>query len=132
MRGVDTNILARYFAQDDPLQSAKATRLIEQACQEEPCLFINHVVLCELVWVLTKHYRYPKTKVGEVVEQILLARQFQIEDENTVCEALADFKTSSADFADCLIGIKNRYAGCHSTLTFDRAAAGLSSFSSLD
>jgi len=132
MMGIDTNILVRYFAQDDLHQSATATHLIEQACQEEPGLLINHVVLCKLVWVLTKPYRYPKTKVCEVIEQILLTRQFKVEDENTVCEALTDFKTSSADFADCLIGIKNLYAGCHSTLTFDRAAAGLSSFSSLD
>ena len=55
-----------------------------------------------------------------------------VENEPLVHKALADFKSSSADFADGLIGVKNRYAGCHRTLTFDRAAAGLSSFSSLD
>ncbi len=58
---------------------------------------------------------------------------YLVEDEPLVHKALADFKSSSADFADGLIGVKNRYAaGCHRTLTFDRAAANLSSFSSLD
>ncbi len=132
MNGLDTNILTRYFTQDDPIQSAKARHLVEQALIETQPLFINHVVLCELVWVLVRSYRYSKADICAILEKILLAKQFWVENEPLVCNALADFKTSSADFADCLIGVKNLYAGCHSTLTFDRAAAGLSSFNSLD
>ena len=42
--------------------------------------------------------------------------------------ALANFKASRADFADCLIGVINNLAGCESTLTFDRSAASLRAF----
>jgi len=42
--------------------------------------------------------------------------------------ALANFKASRADFADCLIGVINDLAGCESTLTFDRTAASLRAF----
>jgi len=34
--GLDTNVLARYLAQDDPDQSARATRLIESLDDETP------------------------------------------------------------------------------------------------
>jgi hypothetical protein len=30
--GIDTNVLVRYIAQDDPRQSPQATKLIEQDC----------------------------------------------------------------------------------------------------
>ena len=33
MIGLDTNVLVRYMAQDDPKQSAVATRLIEKRTQ---------------------------------------------------------------------------------------------------
>jgi hypothetical protein len=36
MIGLDTNVLARYFAQDHPLQSAQATTLIESLDEQHP------------------------------------------------------------------------------------------------
>jgi predicted nucleic-acid-binding protein len=128
MIGLDTNVLVRYLTQDDPSQSALANQLIEQTLAEEKKLFINHIVLCELVWVLTRAYDYPKFTVIEVIEKILLAHQFEIEDKSSVLEALNDFKTSRADFADCLIGVKNRNAGCEKTWSFDKATTQLDSF----
>jgi predicted nucleic-acid-binding protein len=128
MTGLDTNILVRYLTQDDPVQSAQANQLIEQTLNEGKSLFINHIVLCELIWVLTRAYDYPKSDVVEVIEKILFAHQFEIEEKNSVFEAVNDFKTSQADFADCLIGVKNRNAGCEKTWSFDKATRVLDSF----
>lgn len=58
----------------------------------------------------------------------MLAHQFEIEEKSSVLEALNDFKTSRADFADCLIGVKNRNAGCEKTWSFDKATTQLDSF----
>jgi predicted nucleic-acid-binding protein len=41
MIGLDTNILVRYLAQDDPEQSALAEELIESSCTERNPAFIN-------------------------------------------------------------------------------------------
>jgi predicted nucleic-acid-binding protein len=43
-------------------------------------------------------------------------------------EALFMWKDSPADFADCLIGAKNRRLGCRSTATFDVKASQLACF----
>ena len=51
MIGLDTNILVRYVAQDDPKQSPKATALIESLSDADPG-FIGLVALVELVWVM--------------------------------------------------------------------------------
>lgn len=125
MIGVDTNVLVRYLVQDDPLQSKEANRIIEN----EKIIFINHIVLCELVWVLRRGYNYDKPTVTETLEKILLTRQFEIEEKNIAWHALTEFKKSSADYSDCLIGIKNQHAGCDFSFTFDQKAGSLSYFS---
>ena len=128
MIGLDTNVLVRYLVQDDPAQTRRANALIDRAAAKETAMFVNHVVMCELAWVLGRGYGYPRTALVEVIEKILLGRQFEIEKKDLAWAALANFKASRADFADCLIGVTNALAGCESTLTFDRSAASLSAF----
>ncbi len=41
MIGLDTNILVRYLTQDDPLQSPKATEIIERRLTEETPGFVS-------------------------------------------------------------------------------------------
>ena len=43
MIGLDTNVLVRDLAQDDPQQSAVAVELIEGSCSEKQPAFINDV-----------------------------------------------------------------------------------------
>jgi predicted nucleic-acid-binding protein len=45
--GLDTNILVGYLAQDDPVQSPKATELIERQLTEENPGFLSVVVMVE-------------------------------------------------------------------------------------
>jgi len=66
-----------------------------------------------------------------VLDRILATKQFVIEDKPAVWAAVADYRVSQADFADCLIGIKNRNTGCETTVTLDQGAAKLSTFRGL-
>jgi hypothetical protein len=50
-----------------------------------------------------------------------------VEDEHSVEFALYLYRTSGADFADCL-GVTNGFLGCTSTATFDQRAAELDEF----
>ncbi|MEO8751752.1 MAG: type II toxin-antitoxin system VapC family toxin [Casimicrobiaceae bacterium] len=128
MIGLDTNVLVRYLVQDDPTQSRRASALIDRAAAGETPMYINHVVMCELAWVLGRGYGYARTALAEVIEKILLGRQFEIEKKDLAWAALAAFKASRADFANCLIAVTNSLAGCESTLTFDRSAVSLPAF----
>ena len=47
MIGLDTNVLVRYIMQDDPKQSAKATKLIESLDADRPG-YITMVSVVEL------------------------------------------------------------------------------------
>ena len=56
MTGLDTNVIIRYIAQDDPRQSAAATRLMEKTLTVEQPGFVTLVTLCEAAWVLAECY----------------------------------------------------------------------------
>jgi predicted nucleic-acid-binding protein len=57
---LDTNILIRYLAQDEPVQSPKATELIERRLTEKNPGFLGVVAMVETAWVLDL--------TGEVIE----------------------------------------------------------------
>ena len=128
MKALDTNILARYLRDDDPDQSRRAGRLIQRAVKQREALYLNHVVLCELVWILESVYDHHKDEIIETVEAILFSEHFRLEDRAPVESALEDYKKSKADFADCLIGRRNRASGCEVTLSFDRRLKYLEAF----
>ncbi len=124
MKGVDTNILVRYILQDDPRQSQLATDFIENECSVEAPVFINGIVLCELVWVLESAYEYPKKSIANVIEKILRIRQFHIHEPEIAWKALHGYSSSGgADFSDHYIANLNMQYGCDYTVTFDKKAA---------
>jgi len=122
MIGLDTNVLVRYVAQDDPVQSPKATRLIESLSEDEPG-FISLVALIELVWVIQGAYRASKGATITVLEKLLRISVLVVEDAATVARAVRAYAASSADFADCLLERAAHQAGCVKVLTFDAKAA---------
>lgn len=123
MIGLDSNVLVRYIVQDAPEQATAASRLIEGQCTERSPGHVNLVVLVELVWVLTRAYRYGRGDVARVVLQLLRTTESDIEDSDAVWAALREFEVGAADFAAYLIARRNRDAGCGRTYTFDRRAA---------
>jgi len=127
--GLDTNILVRYFTQDNKAEDQKATEVIEKQCSKDNPGFIHDVVLCELVWVLDSCYECPKEVISSTLEKILTTTQFQVAHRNHVWEALQIFRKSKADFSDCLIGVKNSFSGCRRTMSFDKSLKDINHFS---
>ena len=122
MIGLDTNVLVRYIMQDDPRQSAKATRLIESLEADRPG-FIGMVSIVELYWVLTSCYDLTNDQVRQALDLLLRTRQIVVDQADQVLRALKVFETGKADFADCLIERAAAAAGCEKTMTFDVSAA---------
>lgn len=128
MRGVDTNVLARFILRDDEGQAAQADRWIARYCREgEPC-FVNRIVLCELAWVLDSVYGYGRDQIATVLERLMLASELLVEGRDEARAALDAYRRGGADFADHFLGLTNRSAGCELTGTFDRKAARIEGF----
>ncbi len=131
MSGLDTNVLVRYLVKDDEKQARKASSCILSIAASGKSCFISCIVLCELVWVLESAYDYEKSEIGDVLEKLLITRQFEIENKDIVRQAIHDYKAGDGDIADYLIGRFNQDKGCDITYTFDRALKGCPLFSIL-
>ena len=128
MRGLDTNVLLRYLANDDPHQSQVARDLFDQAEAEKERFFLSTVVLCEVIWTLTTRYRLDRSSLVSVLQEVLSSTLFEVQDRDLVRRALSDFRQGRADFSDYLIGWQSWRAGCEHTVTFDKKLTGDQSF----
>jgi predicted nucleic-acid-binding protein len=132
LRGVDTNVLVRFVTDDDPRQSPRARRFIEDAEERGERLFVNTAVICELCWTLrSEPYQYDRSSIAAVLEHMLEARIFELEHRDLILRSTRDYRSGRADFADYLIGHRNFAAGCDDTATFDRRLAKVEGFSPL-
>lgn len=122
MIGLDTNVLVRYFVQDDPAQAALATDVIESLTEQAPG-FIAQIVLVELSWVLRQRYKVDKAHIVEVLQGLIGMRELVIEQVEVVARALRLYAGAHGDLSDCLIECNGHAAGCEYTLTFDAKAA---------
>lgn len=134
MRGIDTNVLIRAFLVDeDPAQVEAARSLLEQASLARQPLFVSLIVLCEFAWVLrSAPYRHDRGSIARLLEALLEAEVFVVEDDAAVADALEQFRNGRGDFPDYLIGIRNRRAGCMGTVTFDRKVGAERGFTLLE
>ena len=128
MIGLDTNVLARLFVDDDQIQTQKAREFVAARCTSGDPGYIDRVALCEMVWVLSGAYGYGRAAIADVIEKLLAAPDIELEDHDVVRAALETFRNRGVDFADALIGEVNRARGCEATATFDRRAGKLGGF----
>lgn len=125
MIGLDTNVLVRYLVQDEPAQSARATRLIEHELSDREPGYIGLVVLVETCWVLKRLYAATPAELREIVRDLLDTRQLVVERRAVVAAALARLGDGAGDIADALVVEGASEAGCTRTVTFDKAAVKL-------
>ena len=119
MTGLDTNILVRYFTQDDPVQSPLANQVIEDRLNAANPGFISVVAMVETVWVLVHAYGFAPEEITNAIEGMLQADALVVENEQEVFAAAAALRDGHGEFADALIGALGAKAGCSRTLTFD-------------
>ena len=123
MIGLDTNVIVRFLAQDDAVQSPLATRLFARLSRDEPG-FISLVVLAEVSWVLARAYKTTRRELADTVEGLMRSAEIRIENAEAAWRALGVYQASkSAEFADALIAEIAALEGVTQTLTFDRRAA---------
>lgn len=123
MIGLDTNVLIRYIVRDDPDQAKAATRLVESECTSDNPGLIHPIVLCEMVWVLSRGYGYDRMTVARVIRRLLSVQELRVSGAESAWRALRRFEQGKADFADYLIGVSNQEGKASVTYTFDQRAA---------
>lgn len=120
MLALDTNVLVRLLARDDPSQAQAADQFVAKGA------WVSHLVLAETIWVLESVYQRTAKQLILALELLLAHEALVLQDADTVSAALANFRAKPAlGFSDCLVLEIARKAGHLPLGTFDRALAKL-------
>jgi predicted nucleic-acid-binding protein len=115
MRAVDTNVLVRLIARDDPKQVAIAEEFVSKGA------WVSLLVLAETAWVLDSVYDRSAKDIGTTIEMLLNHVSLTIQDSEVAEAALERFRVKPAlGFSDCLVLETARRAGHLPLGTFDR------------
>lgn len=98
-------------------------------CRGLASIYLNNVVITELVWTLMRPFRHGKAEIIGIVEQLLQREELVFESRNALMTAVRRYESGKADFTDYLIGALNEEAGASPTFIFDQDAAAHSTFS---
>jgi predicted nucleic-acid-binding protein len=112
---IDTNVVVRYFVDDDRTQFLAARRLIESSA-----IFLSITVMLELEWVLRGGYDYRPHEFVTAFRAFAGLRTVTLENPGLAATALG-WHERGMDFADALhlAGA----AACEAFVTFDRRLA---------
>ena len=115
----DTNVLVRALVQDDPDQARVASALLAQAER----VAVPLPVLCELVWVLRRVYRFSASDCIGAIEALLASAS--VRTDRPAVRAGLRLLAAGGDFADGVIAYGGRQLGGDQLATFDQEAARL-------
>ena len=113
---VDTNVLVRAVVRDDPKQAQVAAQILEDA----EVIAISHACLCELVWVLSRSYRFDRQSIVAALSALIAVHNVVV-DRPAVEAGLSVFK-EGGDFADGVIAHEGSWLGGETFVSFDKQA----------
>lgn len=117
MIGLDTNVLARYYIQDESdTESVKQHKATKKLIESGESLMVCKTVILEFEWVMRGYYHFSPSDILSVFQHLLSLEHVRIEDRNTIQLALANYKLGF-DFADVLHHAS--YKSCKSIASFD-------------
>ena len=116
---VDTNVLVRYLTWDDEAQAIEAANAIEGA----DAIVVSTIVLCELVWVLKRAYRYGGPEIIDILRRLVAIHAVEI--ERPAAEAGIAMLARGGDFADHVVRHEAERAKCDRVVAFDQGFARL-------
>jgi predicted nucleic-acid-binding protein len=120
MLAVDTNVLVRLVARDNPDQVRKAEEFVAKGA------WVSHLVLAETLWVLDSVFDLTREQVALAIEMLLNHRDLALQDADAVASALGHYRNQPVvGFSDCLMLEIARKAGHLPVATFDRDFARL-------
>lgn len=122
MIGIDTNVLVRYFIEDDPDQSRLTDSFFRSLSSADPG-WISQATILEFAWIMKSVRRLDRKTIATMMGKLTMLDSIVVERADIVDKALQWYRNGNAEFADCLIAASGRAAGCGKTVTFDKIAA---------
>jgi predicted nucleic acid-binding protein len=118
---LDANVVIRYLTRDNPDQTARATKLLQQVETGEIQVTTCEGVLVEIVQVLSSKrlYNLPRQRIGAALADVIRLRGLRLLHRPTYLRALDIYASSNLDFVDTLALAHMERAKLQTILSFD-------------
>ena len=93
MIALDTNVLVRFLVDDDPSQCRKARDLVKKCVSGDTPILIPEVVLCEVVWVLRRAYRFGREEIIDVLQKLVSSHGIVLDTPEIATDAMEMFRS---------------------------------------
>ena len=121
MIALDTNVLARFYIEDEADAESRRQRAIARALlAAERKFFVPLTVVQELEWVMRGAYGFSRGDTVKVLEHLANLPNFDVDAEAAVRQA-TEWHRGGLDFSDALHLALS--ASCSALATFDRKVA---------
>jgi len=105
---IDANVVLRFITGDPPEMAEKVLGLMTRAEKGEVALRLSHIVVAEVVWVLSSFYKYPKKEIAETIITFINADGIYPDNPALLIQALKDMADNNVDFADAYLAAMAR------------------------
>lgn len=100
---IDTSLFIRFLTQDIPEKYAECEQLFKFVQKGGIKPYISNFVIFEIVFVLTRQYKFSKEKILQILSQILEIRNITVIEKTDTKEALRLFNQYNIKYGDCVI-----------------------------
>jgi predicted nucleic acid-binding protein len=118
-RFLDTNILLRYYTNDDPAKARRALALLRRVEQGKEQVATSLLVVSETVFTLERFYKMPKLRVYEIVADVISMRNVQLPGKSLCLDALELHATENVSFVDAYNSVDMQARGINEIYSWD-------------
>ncbi|MCP4660001.1 MAG: type II toxin-antitoxin system VapC family toxin [bacterium] len=103
---VDANVILRFLTGEPQEMYERSVRLMARAERGEVKLVISPIIVAEVIWVLKSFYGNSMAEIAEVIVPFVSAPGLDLEDRETVIQAVELAREKNVDFIDALLALQ--------------------------
>lgn len=100
---VDTNVILRLILADDPKLSLQSKEIFDLAESGKTRIYIDEVIVAEIVWVLSSFYRQPKQDIVRHLKDMISQKWIVNPKKKLILAALDLFSETNLSYIDAWI-----------------------------
>lgn len=108
---LDANFILRYMLGDVPDQTAAAARVVNQITSGEVTARVPEFVLAECIFVLSRSYGLPRSRIAGWFRQFLDLKGMQSAQNELMLDAVSIFEVSNFSIVDALLAAQIKLEG---------------------
>jgi len=117
---VDANVILRFLTGEPQDMYERSVRLMARAERGEVNLVISQIIIAEVIWVLKSFYDHSMAEIAEVIVPFVSSPGIEVEDRDTVIQAVELAREKNVDFIDALLALQAANQD-EKVCTFDQA-----------